>query len=232
MNNCVGIGNQKLFLLFIFYTAIVCGYALTLIISRFAACAINNLDCGSEVDFLMVLFLFLESLLFMMFTLCMLGDQLSSMRSNQTSIDRLKNQKHDIRVEVNEVCGSPVEVRFQLNWLLPVSVSYSDSLTERIFGYRQNPDKEYCTSCPGKEEATPLIQREETSAIEMVSDSNSNNSNAKEMKSEIESKSPGVQNPIVTDGSHQVRTFILCLSFILFLYFKCAEYILFIEMQN
>ena len=177
----------------------MCGYALALILSRFAACALNNLDCGSEVDFLMVLFLFLESLLFMMFTLCMLGDQLSSMRSNQTSIDRLKNQKHDIRVEVNEVCGSPIEVRFQLNWLLPVSVSFSDSLTERIFGYRQNPDKEYCTSCPGKEEATPLIQREDTSAIEMVAA----DSKGKDSKSESESKS-SAQPTAAVEGSHQV----------------------------
>lgn len=179
----------------------MCGYALALILSRFAACALNNLDCGSEVDFLMVLFLFLESLLFMMFTLCMLGDQLSSMRSNQTSIDRLKNQKHDIRVEVNEVCGSPIEVRFQLNWLLPVSVSFNDSLTERIFGYRQNPDKEYCTSCPGKdkEEATPLIQREDASAIEMVAA----DSKVKDSKSESESKS-STQPTAAVEGSHQV----------------------------
>jgi DHHC palmitoyltransferase len=215
VNNCVGIGNQKLFLLFIFYTAVVCGYALALILSRFAACALNNLDCGSEVDFLMVLFLFLESLLFMMFTLCMLGDQLSSMRSNQTSIDRLKNQKHDIRVEVNEVCGSPIEVRFQLNWLLPVSVSFSDSLTERIFGYRQNPDKEYCTSCPGKEEATPLIQREDASAIEMVADSK-----VKDSKSESESKS-STQPTAAIEGSHQV--FISLLFLIILFHFIVTD---------
>jgi hypothetical protein len=48
---------------------------------------------------LLVLFLFVESVLFGLFTQCMLIDQLSSLRSNQTQIDKLKNQKHVIKVK-------------------------------------------------------------------------------------------------------------------------------------
>ena len=180
VNNCVGIGNQKLFLLFILFTSVVCGYALILVVSRFSMCALNNLECGDEAHFLFILFLFLESLLFLLFTLCMLGDQLSSMRSNQTSIDRLKNQKHDIRVEVNEVCGSSNEIRFQFRWLMPIPVFFSDSVKERIMGYRMNTGTagEYCltSSSNSKEEVTPLMLRErdsegkETEMIECKSD--------------------------------------------------------------
>ena len=176
----MGIGNQKLFLLFILFTSVVCGYALILVISRFSICALSNLECGDEIHFLFILFLFLESLLFLLFTLCMLGDQLSSMRSNQTSIDRLKNQKHDIRVEVNEVCGSSNEIRFQLRWLMPIPVFFNDSVKERIMGYRLNTGTagEYCLSSNSnsKEEVTPLMLRErdsegkEAEMIELKSD--------------------------------------------------------------
>ena len=110
----------------------------------------------------------------------MLGDQLSSMRSNQTSIDRLKNQKHDIRVEVNEVCGSSNEIRFQLRWLMPIPVFFNDSVKERIMGYRLNTGTagEYCLSSNSnsKEEITPLMLRErdsegkEAEMIELKSD--------------------------------------------------------------
>jgi DHHC palmitoyltransferase len=179
VNNCVGIGNQKLFLLFIFYTALVCGYSLILVISRFASCALYDLECGNEIHFLMILFLFLESLLFLMFTLCMLGDQLSAMRSNQTSIDRLKNQKHEIKVDVNEVCGSTLDVNFHWHWLMPVAVSYSEAITEKILGYR------ICLSSPNNEEGTPLMEREEAKGVEMTAEG----ARSKEAKTDVAQQS-------------------------------------------
>ena len=39
INNCVGIGNHKYFLLFIFYTSVSCLYSLLLIITRFTSCS-------------------------------------------------------------------------------------------------------------------------------------------------------------------------------------------------
>ena len=81
--------------------------------------------CGNEDHMLYVLGLFVESMLFGLFTLCMLGDQLSALQSNQTSIDKLKNQKHEVKVEVNEVCGTPMEMRFNWLWFVPIPVSFS-----------------------------------------------------------------------------------------------------------
>lgn len=196
----MGIGNQKLFLLFILFTSVVCGYALILVISRFAACALNNLDCGDEIHFLFILFLFLESLLFLLFTLCMLGDQLSSMRSNQTSIDRLKNEKHDVRVEVNEVCGSPNEIRFQFKWLIPCPVHFNDSIKERILGFRMNPGiaGEYClSSSNSKEEVTPLMLRER----ERERDSEGKETEMKECKSDPIFDSLHISSTIQTSRS-------------------------------
>lgn len=94
--------------------------------------------CGDETHLLFVLFLFVESMLFGLFTLCMLGDQLYALKSNQTQIDKLKNQKHDIKVEVNEVCGTPQELNFHWSWFLPIPVSFSEMVREKVLGYRMD----------------------------------------------------------------------------------------------
>jgi len=136
VNNCVGIGNQKLFLLFVGWTSVVCGYALILIVSRFVLCAVENKACGNEGHLLFVLFLFIESMLFGLFTLCMLGDQLSSLRTNQTQIDKLKNEKHEVKVEVNEVCGTPSDLAFHWGWFFPLPVAFTETVREKVLGYR------------------------------------------------------------------------------------------------
>ena len=46
MNNCVGIGNHKLFLLFVLYIFLMCTYALLLVVARYAGC----LHGGAEDD--------------------------------------------------------------------------------------------------------------------------------------------------------------------------------------
>lgn len=38
VNNCVGIGNHKLFLLFVLYIFLMCTYALLLVVARYAGC--------------------------------------------------------------------------------------------------------------------------------------------------------------------------------------------------
>jgi hypothetical protein len=110
----------------------------------------------------------MESLLFLLFTMCMLGDQLSSLHSNQTGIDRLKNQKHDTRVEINEVCGSPIEIRFQWSWLVPVAVFFADAIKEKILGYRVSvsSSSDYDDS---RAEVTPLMEgRPEKNGIQII----------------------------------------------------------------
>jgi palmitoyltransferase ZDHHC3/7/25 len=48
VNNCVGIGNHKYFLLFVFYTFISCCYSLTLVVTRFSTCGGGNGYIGSR----------------------------------------------------------------------------------------------------------------------------------------------------------------------------------------
>lgn len=42
VNNCVGIGNHKYFLLFVFYTFLSCVYSLSLVITRFSTCGLSS----------------------------------------------------------------------------------------------------------------------------------------------------------------------------------------------
>lgn len=112
INNCCALGNHKYFLLFVFYTAIACAYSLSLIVWRFAACSTgspaqrhryyrdhshqplqqhHHQHClDHPTDLLKVLGLLVESVLFGMFTLCMMCDQSGVVRSGLTHIDRLK----------------------------------------------------------------------------------------------------------------------------------------------
>ena len=134
----MGVGNHKLFLLFVFWTFVTCMYSMLLVLIKYISCIGGGHKChASSRHQLLVIFLVVESILFGLFTLCMLGDQLSAISSNQTAIDRLKGTKHNYQVEVNEVCGSARSVKFHHSWLMPVPVRFPDgTVKDKVLGYR------------------------------------------------------------------------------------------------
>lgn len=92
-------------------------------------------SCGTASQNLLSLMLLIESALFGMFTMCMKGDQLSIVLTNQTQIDKLKNYSYETKVDINEVFGCASDVRFQLNWLYPIPVRFRDSIRDEVLGY-------------------------------------------------------------------------------------------------
>jgi len=118
VNNCVGIGNHKYFLLFVFYTFLSCTYSLTLVVSRFVGClGHGRLARGHCLDepghILNLVGLIVEAILFGLFTCCMMVDQWDVVMTNVTHIDRLKGETGfgflddtSRMLGINEVFGS------------------------------------------------------------------------------------------------------------------------------
>ena len=107
---------------------------------------LDNIEpgCGKTDQNVMVVFLLIESILFGLFTLCMMGDQSTVLSSNQTAIDKLKGYKHEQEglPDFNEVFGGSNDVKFRFDWLLPIPMRYPDTTTikDRLLGYRV-PDR-------------------------------------------------------------------------------------------
>ncbi|KAE9020093.1 hypothetical protein PF011_g5567 [Phytophthora fragariae] len=130
VNNCVGLGNHKFFLLFIFYVFVLSTYALTLVFFRYAKCI--NESCPTY-GAIRVVCLILEAVLFGLFTMCMMCDQYSVITTGTTQIDRLKGEAAD-SLGLREVFGGP-DFKFSLHWLLPVNIWFPTSVKNQVLGY-------------------------------------------------------------------------------------------------
>lgn len=116
---------------------------MILVVAKYVSCSFGLTPCGNPEDQLIVIFLVIVALLFGLFTLCMLGDQMTSIYTNQTQIDRLKNTKYAQQGEINEVCGSPSHINFHVSWLWPTPVSFKNlELEDRIYGFRRDEQEE------------------------------------------------------------------------------------------
>eukprot|EP00980_Cylindrotheca_fusiformis_P031280 scaffold26118_cov171-Cylindrotheca_fusiformis.AAC.1 len=151
VNNCVGIGNHKYFLLFIFYTCLSCIYSFSLVVVRFYACMVrhghghtHHLTCLDRPTQLMsILGLVVEAILFGLFTSCMICDQAGVVTSNMTHIDRLKGDAAANAISgIIEVFGLSNKreasdgVSFRPDWLSPFAkVCFPGSLQEEIMGF-------------------------------------------------------------------------------------------------
>lgn len=102
VNNCVGIGNHKFFLLFIFYTFVSCMFSLVLLVWKFFSClsATGYMNAGTNaciddpMQLISLIGLLVESILFGLFTSCMMVDQWDVVTTNLTHIDRLKGDQY------------------------------------------------------------------------------------------------------------------------------------------
>ncbi|XP_009992399.1 PREDICTED: palmitoyltransferase ZDHHC3 isoform X1 [Chaetura pelagica] len=97
VNNCVGENNQKYFVLFTMYIALISLHALIMVGFHFLYCFEEDwTKCSSfspPTTVILLILLCFEALLFLIFTSVMFGTQVHSICTDETGIERLKNQR-------------------------------------------------------------------------------------------------------------------------------------------
>ncbi|KRZ13467.1 Palmitoyltransferase ZDHHC3 [Trichinella zimbabwensis] len=130
VNNCVGEGNQKFFVLFTFYIALISCHAIYWAVWKFLRCLeVDWKGCSrfspQETTFILVILL-CEALLFALFTIIMFCTQMYAIYNDETTIEQMKRgkrswSKRNRLSSVKAVFGSKVS----LSWLNPLSVPFS-----------------------------------------------------------------------------------------------------------
>ncbi|CAE8732764.1 unnamed protein product, partial [Polarella glacialis] len=119
-NNCVGMHNQKHFLLFLVYTCLHCSAAGLAVLIYFA---VNGVSLGPAAVPLLACY-------FARLTASLLREQLGALRRNQTGIELLQGscgEPRELAETLREVMGGPPGWR----WLLPVPVRRGNQQSKR-----------------------------------------------------------------------------------------------------
>ncbi|XP_049438668.1 palmitoyltransferase ZDHHC3-A isoform X1 [Epinephelus fuscoguttatus] len=124
VNNCVGENNQKYFVLFTMYIALISLHALLMVVFHFLYCFEDDwTKCSSfspPATVILLILLCFEGLLFLIFTSVMFGTQVHSICTDETGIERLKGEtgkwgKMSCWESMQMAFGSP----FSLSWCSP-----------------------------------------------------------------------------------------------------------------
>ncbi|XP_077347702.1 palmitoyltransferase ZDHHC3 isoform X1 [Lithobates pipiens] len=96
VNNCVGENNQKFFVLFTMYISLISLHALIMVGFHFLYCFEEDwTKCSSfspPTTVILLILLCFEGLLFLIFTAVMFGTQVHSICTDETGIEKLKNE--------------------------------------------------------------------------------------------------------------------------------------------
>ncbi|XP_062970819.1 palmitoyltransferase ZDHHC3 isoform X1 [Cynocephalus volans] len=126
VNNCVGENNQKYFVLFTMYIALISLHALIMVGFHFLHCFEEDwTKCSSfspPTTVILLILLCFEGLLFLIFTSVMFGTQVHSICTDETGIERLqrKNQPRQHTCSWHSV-EDTLGGGFSLNWFNPFS---------------------------------------------------------------------------------------------------------------
>ncbi|KAG9345115.1 hypothetical protein JZ751_009658 [Albula glossodonta] len=124
VNNCVGENNQKYFVLFTMYIALISLHALVMVAFHFLYCFEEDwTKCSTfspPATVILLILLCFEGLLFLIFTSVMFGTQVHSICTDETGIEQLKKEerrwaKKTKWMNMKAVFGHPSSIA----WLSP-----------------------------------------------------------------------------------------------------------------
>lgn len=139
IDNCVGIMNQKYFILFLVYTAILCSYQLFLLLVSlvfwvsFSPMTFRLYTTLGSVSVL------IESIVFLYMTTDFLSEQLESLETNSTLVESHQHShgtQKGFWTHIKEVFGSP-----SLFWAFPTCPTLYLDFTEPVFLNRAVADQ-------------------------------------------------------------------------------------------
>lgn len=147
MNNCVGAGNQKHFLLFLAYTLAVSGYALGLVLYHFIQCVADAdiCDAYSTLTANLIRALLVLSCATTLFTLSMLMNQFHGIMTGMGTVDRMQRRRKEGRIRGRLQDFSPVQWEdifgcgSRLTWFLPTNPRFKPHQKEKIMRFREPP---------------------------------------------------------------------------------------------
>ncbi|CAG0890332.1 unnamed protein product [Darwinula stevensoni] len=123
VNNCVGENNQKFFVLFTFYIAVISIHALFLAINHFLLCIHTEWkECSLYTPpstVVLLLFLVFEAVLFAIFTAVMFGSQIVAIWNDETGIESLKKEEARWVRKSKWKSVEAVFGRFGVQWFSP-----------------------------------------------------------------------------------------------------------------
>ena len=144
MNNCIGIYNVKAFLLFNLYTMLTGLYVSVRAIVEIVVCFTDGLHCPSYNNAIKIglgIAGICFMVLFVLFTSCMLVDQIKMKLENTSTIERLQQSTNKVSQQKDNysnttqhsskgLCELLREFRFR--WLIPVNFGQDYSAESQL----------------------------------------------------------------------------------------------------
>jgi len=154
IGNAVGAMNHKFFVLFVGYTMASCLFSLCILGIRTRQCGVPSLllpekketaaekeGCVRWDESYAGLALLVVSVVFFLFTSCMLAEQIEAIKTNTSKIARMKmsvgvagTELKRVTEEFNEMFGGDYN-RVAMHWFIPTAIEFPNGMKKVVLGY-------------------------------------------------------------------------------------------------